>query len=364
MRRILLILLLVPAFLCPAYAQEPDSAAMDIFGAEKMQSGLSREEKEISGPLGGGSYDVGGAMKRLWHGFCERMLAELHVGLGFAVRMLSLVFLCAFASAVCEKEKMREAIEICAACAAAGLLAGDVNSLISRTLESVYRLSDYSRVSLPVLYTAAAAGGAVSSAAVRYAAACLSLEVLMSLAQRAVIPLIYAFLALALGNAVFSNPILTAMERLTKWAAKTVLTAATLAFTSYLSLSSLISTGIDAAAIKATRTVISTGLPVVGGMLADASAAVLSAAAVVRSCTGAFGLVAVCAMCLGPLAMLSVKSFLFKAVAAAAESVQTPRLQRLFSAVGGAVGLLMGLLGACAIMLFLSFAAAMKAVTG
>ena len=186
----------------------------------------------------------------------------------------------------------------------------------------------------------------------------------MSSPQRAVIPLIYAFSPWRFTNAVFSNPILEAMEKLTRWAAKTVLTASTLAFTSYLSLSSLLSTSIDAAAIKATRTVISTGLPVVGGMLADASAAVLSAAGVVRSCTGAFGLVAVCAMCLGPLALLSVKSFLFKAVAAVAEAVQNPRLQKLFSAIGGAVGLLLGLLGCCAIMLFLSFAAAMKAVTG
>jgi len=362
MKRILLILLLTPAFLCPAYAQEP--GVMELFEAEKMESGLSREEAEIGGELRYGDYDVGGAMKRLWNAFREKLTAELHTGLGFAARMLTLVFLCALATALCEQEKTRGMIEICAVCVSAGMLAGDVDSLVSQTMQSIYRLSDYSRAALPVLYAAAAASGAVSSSAVRYAAACLSLEVLMSLAQRAVVPLIYAFLALALTNAVFTNPILAAMEKLAHWAAKTVLTASTLAFTSYLSLSSLLSTSIDAAAIKATRTVISTGLPVVGGMLADASAAVLSAAGVVRSCTGAFGLVAVCAMCLGPLALLSVKSFLFKAVAAAAESVQSPRLQKLFSAIGGAVGLLLGLLGCCAIMLFLSFAAAMKAVTG
>ena len=58
-----------------------------------------------------------------------------------------------------------------------------------------------------------------------------------------------------------------------------------------------------------------------------------------------------------------VKRFLFKAVAAAAEAVQNPRLQKLFSCVGSAAGMLMGLLGCNAMMLFLSFTAAMKAVS-
>ena len=50
-------------------------------------------------------------------------------------------------------------------------------------------------------------------------------------------------------------------------------------------------------------------------------------------------------------------------VAAAAEAVQNPRLQKLFSCVGSAAGMLMGLLGCNAMMLFLSFTAAMKAVS-
>ena len=363
MKRILLILLLIPAFLCRAYAEEPDQTAMEIFEAGQMENGLNQEETEISGSLGSGTYDVRSAMDRLWRYFLNRFASELRAGFGFAAATAATVFLCAFGAAVCGEERIRNIIEICGACASALLLVGNMNSLVSQTVEATYRLSDYSKAALPVLYTAAAASGAVSSAAMRYAAACLALDVVMSLSQKAVIPLIYAYLALTLFNSVFPDPILAAMEKFTKWAAKTVLTAATLAFTAYLSLNTLISTSVDAAAVKTTRTVISTALPVVGGMLADASAAVLSAAAVVRSCTGAFGLVAVCAICVGPFALLSVKNILFKAVAAVADAVQIPRLQKLFTGIGSAVGLLMGMLGCCAMMLFLSFAAAMKAVT-
>lgn len=363
MKQLLCVLFVIPLFFCKAHAQEPAPNAMDIFDTESMQSGLSEEEAEIGGELSYGTYDVSAAMTRLWRSVLEKLRAEVHAGLGFAAVLLALVFLCAFACAVCTEDRIRDAIEICGTCTAAVMLTGSMNSLVSQTVGAIYRLSDYSKAALPVLYTAAAAAGAVSSSAVRYAAASLALDVMMSLAQKAVIPLIYAYLALGLSSSVFPNPLLEAMEQLSRWAAKTVLTASTIAFTACLSLSSLVSTSVDAAAVKTARTVISTTLPVVGGMLSDASAAVLAAAGVVRSCTGAFGLIAVSAMCAGPIALLSVKSFLFKAVAAAADSVQNARLKKLFSCLGSALGLLMGLLGCNAIMLFLSFAAGMKAVT-
>ena len=316
MKKILIMLVILPAFFGCAWAEEIDGQALEIFESGKMEQGLKEHELEIIGSVEPAQFDAFPALSRLWNAFLSEIQNRLRENLGFAVELFGL-----------------------------------------------YRLSDYSRTALPVTFTAAAAGGAVSSSAVRYAAACLAMDVMMSLSQKAVIPLVYDALALGLANILFPNPILSAMEALSKWAAKTIMTWAALAFTAYLSLSSVVSTSVDAAAIKAMRSVVSGVLPVVGGMLSDASAAVLSAASVIRSCTGAVGLIAVCTVCAGPLALLCVKRFLFKAVAAAAEAVQNPRLQKLFSCVGSAAGMLMGLLGCNAMMLFLSFTAAMKAVS-
>ncbi len=337
---------------------------MEIFGASAMEEALDGESAEISGRLSLKGYDAGSALSRIWRAFTGRFKQEIHASLGSAVKLVALIILCAFSCSICEDEKIRGFVEICGACAAALGLVGHMSGLISQTLEAIYRLSDYSKAALPVVYTAAAASGAVSSAAVRYAASCLALDMIMSLSQKAVIPLIYANLALSITGVIFPNSLLAATEKLSKWAAKTVMTGATVAFTSYLGMTAVISTSVDAAAVKTAKSVITSALPVVGGMISSASAAVLSAAAVVRSCTGVFGLVSVCAICVGPFALLSVKNLLFKAVAAVADSVQSPRLQRLFSGIGSAVGMLMGLLGSGAIMLFLSFALAMKAVSG
>lgn len=367
MKRILtismMVLIMTPLFFGQARAEELDGQILGIFESEKMEQGLHEEELEIIGKLEGERFDVFSAMRRLWEAFLSAIREQMQENLGFAAQLLALILFFAFAGAVCSDEKIRNIIEICTVCTASTLLVGNLDSIVSQTLQTVYRLSDYSRAALPVAYTAAAASGAVGSSAVRYAAACLALEVMMSLSQKAVVPLVYTTLALGLTDVIYPNPILNAVSELSKWTAKTIMTGAVLAFTTYIGLSSVISTSADAAAVKAARMVLSGALPVVGGMLSDASAAVLSAAAVIRSCTGAFGLVAVCVLCAGPFAFLAVKRFLFKAVSAAAQSVQSARLHRLFSCVGNAIGMLTGLLGCNAVMLFLSFMAAMKAVT-
>ena len=141
------------------------------------------------------------------------------------------------------------------------------------------------------------------------------------------------------------------------------MTAMTIAFSAYIGMTGLVAGSIDAAAIKTARTVISTSLPVVGGIISDASGAVLSAASVIKNSAGVFGLIAVCALCAGPFAVLSVRMLVLKAAAAASDMVPNSRLSGLISSVSAAMGLLLGLLGCCGIMLFISITAGIKAVS-
>lgn len=359
-----LVLVFLVFFSGRAWAQEPSDQNADIFHLDSMREGLSAEEREIGGELtGSGTYDVDGAMRRLLDRLKEKAVGEVRGNLRFASTLTGLTFLGGFACALCEDEKLRVLLEICVCGVAASILTGSMGSLIQQTMEAIYRLSDYSKAALPVVFTAAAASGAGASAAVRYAAVTLALDVLMSTAQRCILPLINAYLALTLSCALFPNSMLKAASRFVRWAAGILMTGTSLVFSAYIGMTGAISSAVNATAVKATKTLISTALPVVGGMIADVSGTVLAAAGVVRTCAGAFGLISVCALCLGPFVLLTAKMLLFKAVSALADSVPCGRLPGLYSGLADAAAMLMGLLGSCSIMLFLSFAIAMKAVT-
>lgn len=365
MKKLFFILLLLPLFSRCAYAEAPVEGESDLFGTSVLSENLNDRERGISGELTlDGTYDVRGALSRLWSTFADEIRGAMQSNLKLLVELCALLLLSGLASAACSDGRIRGLAELLAACACGLLLAGGVEGIVSQTQEAMFRISDYSKAALPVVYTAAAAGGAVTSAGAKYAAVVFALDMMMTLSQTMILPFVDAFLAVTLAGALFPNAILSAAARFSKWAAGIGMTGMTLAFTAYLGLTSVITGSVDAAAVKTARTVLSGAIPVVGGMLSDASAMVLTAAGLVRSSAGVFGLIVVLTVCAGPFALLSVRSLLLKTAAILAESVDNRRMSDLLNGIGSAVAMLLGMLGSYSVMLFLSFALGMKAVTG
>ena len=151
---------------------------------------------------------------------------------------------------------------------------------------------------------------------------------------------------------------------MSRWCAVTAMTAVTLAFSAYMAISGVIAGSTDAIVVKTAKTVISSALPVVGGILSDSASLLLSAASFIRNTAGVFSLIGVCALCAGPFASLGVKMLLYKATAAAADILPGGRLSRLINEMGSAFGMLLSLVGCCGIMLFLSIMSGMRAVSG
>lgn len=354
---------LISIFTISASAENIYEITAEEFGAEAMDKVLGPCEIEISGEFdASGNYDVGAALSRLLKKFVTAAVNEVKNNVGYGLSLLALSVLCALGSAI-SPEGTKVFIELTVCGTAAIHMIGSMDSIVSQTVDAMYKLSDYSKAALPVVFTAAAAGGAISSSATKFAAVSFALDVLMSISQNLIVPIIYAFLALSVANALYSNPVVEAVQKLSKWVSSTLMTGMTLLFTTYISMVGAIGSAVDTAAVKTARSIISSALPIVGGMISDTSAMVLSAAGVVKNCAGVFGLIAVAAMCAGPFALLSVKMLFLKAIAAAADSMQIGRLSKLFSALSTAMGLLLGLLGSCGIMLFISLTAGMKAVS-
>ncbi len=364
MRVFLLVLLLIPGFTVPAHAEDIYEQAADETGIYAIEDQLPEEARDISGSLKvDGSYDTENALERLWNSLIDKIKGELGENIKTASALIAISMLCALSGSLCSGKPIKEYINIAGCCAAAVSLLGSVDSIVGETVAALNQLSDYSKAALPAMFTAAAACGAVGSASAKYAATCLALDVLMSVSQKLIIPLVYSYLALAVAGSVFPNSLLSNTARLTKWIAGTIMTAMTIAFSAYIGMTGLVAGSVDAVAIKTARTVISTTLPVVGGIISDASGAVLSAASVIKNSAGVFGLIAVCALCAGPFAVLSVRMLVLKAAAAASDMVPNSRLSGLINSVSTAMGLLLGLLGCCGIMLFISIMAGIKAVS-
>ena len=349
-----------PTVLPSAFSEQADAA-----GADKLQKAVPQQAKEILGDASLSDTQMGEkGLSALGKSLEKRFTELFRSGLRQAAGLLTVLLLCAAATAGLKEGNVRDAVTLSGTAAAAVVAVGDAGSLLAQGGETLRALSDFSKAVLPVMCSAAVSAGAVSSAAAKYAASAMFMDLLLAVGTDFVLPLVSLYLAAVLANAVLPRDTLGGVASFLKWVCTTALTLLVLAFTTYLGLTGIVTGKTDEFAAKAAKSVLSTALPVVGGTLSDAAETLLAGAGMVRNAVGVFGLLASAAICLGPFLAIGVKYLVYKGVSALSQAICDKRTAEMIGGIGTAFGLLLGLVGAGGIMLFLSLVSSMKAVGG
>ena len=113
---------------------------------------------------------------------------------------------------------------------------------------------------------------------------------------------------------------------------------------------------------KAAKITISGMVPVVGGILSDASEAVLVGAGVVKSGVGVYGLLAVISVVTVPFLKIGIQYLLLKVTAATVSIFSSKQTTELISDFSTALGMLLAATGTICLMLLISTVCFMKGV--
>lgn len=242
------------------------------------------------------------------------------------------------------------------------LLLRSANSLIALGAETVTEISDYGKLLLPVMTSAMAAGGGTSASAALYLGTAFFDSVLSTAISVLLIPMVYTFLALAAANSALGEDILKQMKDFVKWLVTWALKIVLYVFTGYMGITGVVSGSTDAAALKAAKLTISGMVPVVGGILSDASEAVLVGADVVKNAAGVYGLLAVLAIWIGPFLQIGIQYLMLKLTTGICGIFGSKRTVGLVQDFTSAMGLLLAMTGAACLMLLISTVCFMKGV--
>ncbi|MBQ4369574.1 MAG: hypothetical protein II784_01095 [Oscillospiraceae bacterium] len=359
MKRFLLLIFIFAVLLCPrAQALDVEEELYKASGAEGLTDALPQTAAEMLGTR----ESLQGKLASLGEKAAQLLFSGLRAGAKSAALLLAATVAAAAACALFpEAEKY---IGLASVSAVAAILLADTGGCITAAREAVRDISAFSNVLLPVMASASAAAGAAVSAGAQYAAAALFMNVFINLCAKAAMPLVFAYLAACIGAAAFDSEGLSAAAKVLKWGAVTVLTAVLLVYAVYLTVTSAVSQSADAAAVRTAKSVIGMFVPVVGGMIADASSSVLSGAALLRSYVGGFGIAAAAAICAGPFIRTGAQYIIYKLSGGLCAVVGGGRSAKLIYEAGSAFGILTGLIGAMGIMLFVYLTACMRAVSG
>ncbi len=334
-------------------------------GIEELEENLPDGADEILGEVSiDGDMDTGRILGNILDSALGALGGIFKEAAGGAVAVLAAASLCSIGTSLAPPgTRVGDAISLAGVAVISAAAVSGTGSLISMASETMTETNAFSKALLPVLTSASAITGSAASAAAKYAASALFLDLLVTIGEKVILPLIYMYLAAAIASAAFGGS-LSSVVRLIAGVVKFLLTAIAIIFTLFLTISGLVASTADAAAVKITKTAISTLLPVVGGMVSDAAEAVASSVAVIKSAAGVFGVLAVCAMCAIPFLKLAVNCIIFRLASALAEPVSDGRLTGLIGSVSSACGMALGLAGTSAIMLLISVLSVTRAVTG
>lgn len=260
-------------------------------------------------------------------------------------------------------DRGKKLTELAGTLSVAMILLRPTQSFINLGIHTITEMLSYGKLLLPVMTTGLAAQGGVGKSAALYSGTAVFNTVLGSLLGRLLVPVVYIYLALAVSNSAIGDQTLKKIRDLIKWCGTWVLKLGLYIFTGFLSLTGVITGSADAAALKLTKTTISTVVPVIGNILSEASETVLISAGLIKNAAGIYGMLAILALCLEPFFRIGIQYLLLKVTAATVSIFASKQTTELISDFSTALGMLLAATGTICLMLLISTVCFMKGVS-
>lgn len=345
MKKIMLVCLLLMAMAVPVSAQD-----YTVPPAPENASGLLPEDRDTFA-------------EGLWYVITSAFAAAQPQLLRSGKVALSVIGVCMLISILKSWDGAgKEAVGLAGVVAIACLLLQPAGAQIAAATETIGQLSEYGKLLIPVMAAALAAqGGAVTSMTL-YTATIAFDAVLSILISAVLVPMVYIYLVLAVVHSALGDEMMKRLRDLMKsimtWSLKIILYV----FTAYIGITGVVSGTTDQAAVKAAKLTISGMVPVVGGILSDASEAVLVGAGTVKNTAGLAGMLVVIAITVVPFLQIGLQYLCLKLTAAVCALFSDKHITGLVEDFSGAMGLLLGMTGAMCLMFLISLVCFLRGV--
>ena len=243
------------------------------------------------------------------------------------------------------------------------LLLKPSNSMVRLGVQTVSELSQYGKLLIPVLTGALAAQGGVSSSASMYVITVFFVSVLTTLIVKVTVPMIYIYVALSLLNSAVGDELLVNLRNFMKWLITWSLKIVLYVFTGFLGITGVVSGAADASAVKALKLTVSGMVPVVGGIISDASETILISASVMKGAAGIYGILAIIAVFIGPFLKIGAQYLMLKITGSMCMMLSNKKESDLIKDFSSGMGMVLGMVGAVCLLLLISVVCFMKGMS-
>lgn len=276
---------------------------------------------------------------------------ELKKNIAVAGILLSLSVLCGFLSGlnVFGKAAGTAAYYVCS-CVICGICTAWFAHTVRRSAEAVGMMSDFVKVTAPVLTTLCAAGGELGTVSavspLMYGVSAVGVNAVNDF----VLPAVYGIFAVnavsCIGEGMDFGRIILFLKNISKWLMTFLMTL----FSGVSVICGAAGGAINAAAGKTVKFAVGSFVPVVGGMLADSIDMVAACTSVVKRAAGAGGMCVIMLIFLSSASSLAVQTVLLKGTAALSSLICDEKTVKLLDGTADCISIVFAALCMCSFL--------------
>lgn len=300
----------------------------------------------------------------LWY-IIKNAIAKLQPNFSAAIKtcvsLIGIVLIISVASSFNGAGK--QTVELVGTISVSILLMQSSNLLIRLGVSTIQQISEYAKLLLPVMTSAMAAEGAITTSAALYTGTVLFNTLLSSAITRLIIPMVYIYIVLSIVHSAIGEELIERIRDFIKWLMTWSLKIAVYLFTGYIGITGVISGTADAVSVKAAKLALSGLVPVIGNIISDASETILISAGVMKNAVGVYGLLAIIALCIGPFLQIGMQYLLLKISGAVCSTIGTNKQVKIIDDFTSVMGFLLGMTGTVCLIHLISTVCIMKGVT-
>lgn len=271
----------------------------------------------------------------------------------FCIVLISTLFSC-FPSA------SQHTVQIITAVLIGVQLLHTTHNMINLARETIHETMQYGKLLLPSMAGLLASQGATASSAALYSGTALFSSLLSSLISKLLVPMVYIFLCLCIGNCALGDDMFTRLRDFVKWLLTWSLKILLYVFLGYMSVTGVISGSVDASAMRATKLTLSGFVPVIGNILSEASETILVSASIMKNTAGVYGLVALSAILVIPFFKIGTQYIFLKVTGAICSVFDAKKSAQLIVDFSSAMGFMLAMTGITSLLLMVSIVCIMK----
>lgn len=331
------------------------SNSEEIALPDKTGDFMKENQIDISDPKGTLSVTPKMVLQYMWDGFKDKLAQPLRV-LGGLLAVILLAAVIEGVGDTVQNSSTARIFGIISTLACVAMITGPISDCIQDTSNTLISGGNFMVSYVPVFSGIVAASGNISSAG-SYSVIVLAVaEVFTQIAATILMPLLGLCMALAVVESIQPSISLSGMtngiKKIATWGIGFLMTI----FVGLLTIQSVFGTSADTLTIKATKFVVSSAVPVVGGAVSDAYTTIRSSLSLLKSGVGTYGIIALSLTVLPTiLSVLAVQLSVFLG-SIAAEVFGVKAISAFLKNISSVLSIAMSLLVCFSVMLIVSTA--------